>query len=80
MCLKYRNYRRHLTDTSHKLGHHLGLETHDVPRTQRLLAETATVHDMQRQKSPFPVPPTSLPYDRQVLLEPNMVITIEPGM
>jgi Xaa-Pro aminopeptidase len=80
MCLKHLTYRLHLTNTSHKLGHHLGLETHDVSRTQRLLAETATMHDMQRQKSPLPVPLTTRPYDRLVPLEPNMVITIEPGM
>jgi len=80
MCLNHLTYRLHLTYSSQKLGHHLGLETHDVSRTQRLLAETATMHDMRRQKSPFQVPLTSTPYDRLVTLEPNMVITIEPGM
>lgn len=75
----------------HGLGHHLGLECHDVNDTQSLLANIATHHDLrhptphlfQQQKALAPPCDTSTappPYTKRQKLEPGMVITVEPGI
>ena len=70
----------------HGLGHHIGLETHDVSGRDRLLVQgiggrrerrdvvsAAALRDLM----PWATPP---PYEGKQKLEKNMIVTIEPGM
>ncbi|KAI9733456.1 MAG: hypothetical protein M1818_007204 [Claussenomyces sp. TS43310] len=74
----------------HGLGHHVGLEVHDVSGAQTRLADNETIRDIRSRNPVHPRPqaldsaPTLLcPYERHdgsQRLAPNMVITIEPGI
>ncbi|KAI5457834.1 hypothetical protein BGZ63DRAFT_364201 [Mariannaea sp. PMI_226] len=73
----------------HGLGHHVGLEVHDVTGAERLLLRESgvrieggkremmspsTLHNMRRMAS---APP---PYHGRQALQPNMIVTVEPGI
>lgn len=70
----------------HGLGHHVGLETHDVSGSERLLLQGAGERKGRREE----VTPEGLrefvpwantwAYKKRQKLEKNMVVTIEPGM
>jgi Xaa-Pro dipeptidase len=70
----------------HGLGHHVGLETHDVTGRQRLLfdCEAKTTGKRTRIRKRLFVSPEMEgpppPYKGRQILEPNMIVTIEPGM
>lgn len=64
-----------------QLGHHIGLECHDVSGANPLLARSIpTMHDLSSLRPSPSSSSSSPPYDRDRALEPNMVITIEPGL
>jgi Xaa-Pro dipeptidase len=77
----------------HGLGHHVGLETHDVSGSERLLLMTNSPRFEGSKRET--VPPAALlalareaeneaaggrPYRGRQYLQPNMVVTVEPGI
>lgn len=74
----------------HGLGHHVGLEVHDVSGTDRLLLGRESGVQIEGGKREM-VSPTTLqamrrmasappPYHGRQALQPNMIVTVEPGM
>ncbi|KAI9147962.1 transcriptional activator Mut3p [Paramyrothecium foliicola] len=77
----------------HGLGHHVGLECHDVTGSERLLLMTDSLRVEGGKRET--VPPTALlalgreaadeeasgrPYKGRQHLKPNMIVTVEPGI
>jgi Xaa-Pro dipeptidase len=85
----------------HGLGHHMGLDCHDVNGADRLLISSDVVHGAKKRRDfvsaedlvtmkkvdaqkvagqKVSYQANSRPYNGRQLLQPNMVVTIEPGI
>jgi hypothetical protein len=65
----------------------MGLETHDVSGSQRLLADIDTVHGLRARNTAFyyryqesRFQSSDKRYDGDQILAPGMVVTVEPGL
>lgn len=72
----------------HGLGHHVGLEVHDVTGAERLLMRTGMRMEGGKREMVTPTVLASLrkmsaappPYKGRQALKTNMIVTVEPGM